>query len=67
MAYQSRDGAWCQGHLCNVKLRRGEGQYVSYPRPMALCDLHFNEWKENNKTGREFAKLKRQQKPTLFD
>jgi hypothetical protein len=34
---------------------------------MALCDLHFNEWKENNKTGREFAKLKRQQKPTLFD
>lgn len=67
MAYQSWDGAWCQGHICRVKLKEGEGHFVSYPRKMALCDVHFQEWKENNKKAKQYVKQQRQQKPTLFD
>lgn len=67
MAYQSWEGVWCKRHQCRIKLRRGEGHYVAYPQPMALCDVHYQEWKENNKAAKQAAKQKKLQKPTLFD
>lgn len=67
MAFQSWDGVWCKGHQCRVKLRRGEGHFVAYPQPMALCDVHYEEWKDNIRKAKEAAKQKKLQKPTLFD
>lgn len=58
MAYQ----AWnTHCHRCGCKLGRGQGEYVAYPFPHALCNVHFADWKASNSTGRKIANKRKKQ------